>query len=275
MKPSRRYRVSEVRRLAQRRTSSLYDTWFTRNVSVWITAGLAPFGVSPNTVSLVNFMVGVGACVLIAFGNSAFAVLTGVSLVHFYAVLDSVDGELARLLDRRSLRGMFLEDWSAYGMIAGFPVAVALYLQGAGASPVAVGVAVVYAVTGRNVMPAVRRAIAQSSEAQPQRTTVAASGGRPVRVGGWLGSVERRLLDHTNIRLVLTVLILVHLGAPDLRAPLEFAFYGYMTALFLREAGICYLALRGQVIEDELQRLRGHGDQGGGLSGQDGPATPL
>lgn len=181
--------------------------------------------------------------------------------MHLYAVLDSVDGELARLLDRRSLRGMFLEDWSAYAMMTAFPLAVALYLQSAGASSAAVVLAILFAVVGRNVMPALRRAIAQSGEFPPRRDPNA-----PERVGraaGWQTIVEDHLLHQTNIRLVLTSLILVHLASRDLR-PLEIAFYGYVAALLIREAGILFLALRRDLVEQELQRLKGRGDRSSG-----------
>jgi phosphatidylglycerophosphate synthase len=242
-----------VRRLAQRRTSNLYDTWFTRNVSVWITTGLARFETSPNAVTAANFVVGIGGCALIGFGGTSALVIAGIVLVHLYAVLDSVDGELARLLDRRSLRGMFLEDWSAYALISAFPLAVSLYLVASGASWWAVILAGLFAAVGRNAMPALRRAIAQS-DAMPLR----AAGDRAVdgRVSGWKGYVEHHVLHHTNIRLVLTTLIVLHL-LTAVRFPLEVAFYGYVGALFLREAWILIRAVRGDLIERELQHLRG------------------
>ena len=192
------------------------------------------------------------------------AVLAGILLVHLYAILDSVDGELARLLDRSSLRGMFLEDWSAYAMITAFPLAVALYLQSAGASSASVVLAVLFAVLGRNVMPALRRAIAQSNEFPSQ--TDPHTPERVGRAARWQAILEEHILHQTNIRLVLTSLVLVHLATRGLRAPLEIAFYGYVGALFIREAGILFLALRRDLVDRELQRLRGRADHPGGSS---------
>jgi phosphatidylglycerophosphate synthase len=249
-----RFSVRDIRRQGQRRTSNLYDTLFTRNVSVWVTAVLAPLGTSPNLVTLVNFVVGMAGCVLIGFGAGPAAVLGGIVLLHLYAVLDSVDGELARLLDRRSLRGMFLEDWSAYGLMNAFPIAVALYMVAVGASQAALILAVLYAAVGRNAMPALRRAIAESQEVPPPTRT--GPGHRSVRVGGWMAFVENHLLHQTNLRLVLTVLIIVHL-ASGVRLPLEVAFYGYVLALFAREVAILFFGLRRDLVQQELTRLRG------------------
>lgn len=258
MKSMRKHTVGDVRRLAQRHTSNLYDTYFTRRVSAWITTALAPFGVSPNLVSLINFNVGIFGCALIGFGRDTTLALAGILLIHLYAILDSVDGELARLLNLRSLRGMFLEDWSAYAMMTAFPLAVALYLQSAGASSAAVVLAVLFAVLGRNVMPALRRAIAQSGEVPRQRDP---NSPEPVgRTAGWKAVVEDHLLHQTNIRLVLTSLILVHVAFRKI-TPLEIAFYAYIGALLIREAGILFLALRGDLVERELQRLRGEADR--------------
>jgi phosphatidylglycerophosphate synthase len=250
----RRYSVAEVRNRAQRRTSNLYDTYFTRVVSAWITALVAPVCVSPNTISFMNFFVGIGGCVLIGFGRSTPEVALGVVFVHVYAVLDSVDGELARLLDKGSLKGMFLEDWSAYGLMAAFPLAIALYLQGAGASPAAVFVAVLYACIGRNGMPALRRAIGQSQEIP--RASSAASTDRQRRASGWRSRVEDHLLHQTNVRVVLTSLLLVHLAVPRSLPVLEIAFYLYMAAFYAREAGILFLVLRRDLMQSELRRLR-------------------
>jgi phosphatidylglycerophosphate synthase len=258
-----RYTVADVRKRAQRHTANLYDTVFTRRVSAWITAGLARLGVSPNTVSLANFIVGITACVLIGFAPNSIGVLVGIMLVHLYAVLDSVDGELARLLDKRSLKGMFLEDWSAYCMMTAFPLGVALYLQGRSAfASATMLLAVTYAVLGRNVMPALRRAIAQS----PPSPVVAATASKPTsRIAGWKRVVEDHLLHHTNIRLVMTSLLLVHVATGDLIFLLELTFLGYMVALFMREGGILFLALRGDLVLREAQRLKGQSIPSGNI----------
>ena len=91
-------------RASQRRTPSLYDTWFTRRVSVYVTALALLLGLTPNMVSTANLLVGMAAWVLIALDIHA---LGGVVLIHVYAILDSVDGEVARHTRCFSLRGCF------------------------------------------------------------------------------------------------------------------------------------------------------------------------
>jgi phosphatidylglycerophosphate synthase len=244
--------ISDIRRRAQRRTDNLYDTVFTRNISPFLTAVLATLGVSPNTVSFANFFVGVAGCVLIAFATPAIGVAVGVGLIHLYAVLDSVDGEIARLTGSTSLRGMFLEDWSAYALLTCFPLAISLYLQrhGAGLGPVVV--AVLYAVLGRNAMPALRRAIVQ---AQPSSWSTISPVAQ-ARLHGWSATVERIVLNPTNIRVVLTSLVLLHLATASLTPVVTIMFYVYMAALLVREGGILWLALQGDLVEREQNRLR-------------------
>jgi hypothetical protein len=139
----------------------VYDTAFTRRVSIYFTVVLARLRVTPNQVSALGVLVGAGSCALMAFGSPGH-VLIGVALLHLYAVLDSVDGELARMTQRFSLVGLFIEDFSAYLMINEFNLAVAwrLYEDGNLIWPLigAVGIAAF----GRNVMPVARRALIKS-----------------------------------------------------------------------------------------------------------------
>lgn len=247
------YSLRDVRLHAQRRTGNWYDTWFTRRVSAWITFCLAPFGITPNQISLANTGVGLLGCGLIAWNPTAATTLVGVALVHLYAVLDSVDGELARLKGVVSLKGMFLEDWSAYAMITAFPFAVALYLYRTGSPSLVLGVAIAFATLGRNAMPALRRAlyngrITASSRARPTTST-----------RSWQQHVaailDNTVLNHTNIRVVLTTVVVLDVMWTGFRTPLEWVYYGYVTGLFAKEAGILWLALRGDLIDWELHKL--------------------
>ncbi|HKU44300.1 MAG TPA: CDP-alcohol phosphatidyltransferase family protein, partial [Polyangiales bacterium] len=104
--PAARLPIAQLRPLIQRRTANVYDTWFTRRVSIYLTVLLAPLGVTPNQVSTCGALVGAGCCALLAFGDAAW-LLFGVACLHLYAVLDSVDGELARWTKQFSLTGLF------------------------------------------------------------------------------------------------------------------------------------------------------------------------
>ncbi|MGH9386932.1 MAG: CDP-alcohol phosphatidyltransferase family protein [Vicinamibacterales bacterium] len=152
----------------QRRTLNVYDTYFTRRVSIYVTSAIARLSVTPNQVSAVGVLVGAVSCALIAFGSPPW-VLFGVGLLHLYAVLDSVDGELARMTQQFSLVGLFIEDLSAYVMINAFNLSVAwrLYVDAQLAWPLVAAVGI--AAFGRNVMPVARRAVLKSLMTQRPR----------------------------------------------------------------------------------------------------------
>jgi hypothetical protein len=154
-------RIRDLRSRAQRKTSNLYDTLVTRRVSIYVTALLLPLGVAPNAVSLLNTVLGLGAWALIGFN---VVPLAGVLLIHVYAVLDSVDGELARLTRRFSLKGLFLEDHSAYMMISGYWLAIGFYLWRTTGTLWLLPACVALIAFGRHAMPAARRALVKSIE---------------------------------------------------------------------------------------------------------------
>ena len=154
-------RIRDLRSRAQRTGGTMYDRLFTRRLSVFVTAALLPLGVSPNAVSLFNIIIGVAAWTLIALNVYP---LVGVLLIHIYAVLDSVDGELARASGKSSLKGLFLEDYSAYLMINGYWVAMGAYLAGFYHEYGLLAGGFAVAAFGRLAMPAVRRALLKTLE---------------------------------------------------------------------------------------------------------------
>jgi hypothetical protein len=240
--------IAELRQKAQRRTSNIYDTLFTRRVSIYITALLYPLGVTANFVSAVNNLVAVASCVLIAFGSANWHVLAGIGLVHLYAVLDSVDGELARLRRTFTIKGLFLEDLSAFTMINGFFLAVGWYLQRTTGKDWPVWIAVVVVGFGRNAMGAARRAINKWFESRrpiPESTTHA---GATSVLGRIRKLVEEHLLHYTNIWITLSSLIAVDLlVSSDARTVLLYAFTFYVSAVLAKElAAIVVLAMTGE-----------------------------
>jgi phosphatidylglycerophosphate synthase len=253
-------RVAEIRARAQRRTGNLYDTWFTRRVSAWVTAALIPTGVSANAVSAANLLVGGALCALIATGAPPWAAL-GAALVHLYAVLDSVDGELARWHRRPSVEGMFLENWSAYLMINGFGLAVGAYLWRRGHGLWPLGLAVAVAALGREAAPAMRRTVLELLERNPgfarERAVPAperGSGGGVTRKGGrWRRFVEESLLYQTNVWLVLSTLVLVEQLAGVEKPPLVLAaFVFYSAGSLVKEVATVLLAVRTPWIGREI-----------------------
>lgn len=95
----------------ERDSSKKYETltdWardLGRVVVVPVARFLAGLGVRPNTVTLVGFILTLGVTVLIATGRLT---LSG-WLLLLILPLDAVDGALARMLDRESCFGAFLD----------------------------------------------------------------------------------------------------------------------------------------------------------------------
>jgi len=206
--------IGELRRAIQPPTNNLYDAFFTRRLSILLTAALAPAGTTANQVSTANLFVGIGGCLLIALAGT-LGVLAGVILLHLYAILDSVDGELARFRKQFSLKGLFLEDLSAFYVIVMFPLAVGTFVYRSGVGAETLILAIFYAVLGRNSMSVARRAVLRSV-----RTRRPISPTQPKRSQSRLTKLQRlvdeHLLNHTNIRVIVSTLLLVELfsGVP-------------------------------------------------------------
>jgi hypothetical protein len=84
------------------------DRYVIRPISLRLTGVLAGLGVTPNQVTVANIVVGLTACVLAATAHFALA---GV-LMLLQVVLDSCDGELARIRYMHSRLGMWLDNGS-------------------------------------------------------------------------------------------------------------------------------------------------------------------
>lgn len=242
--------IAELRQKAQRQTSNTYDTLFTRRVSIYLTAILYPAGVTANAVSAVNNVVAIVACALIAFGQARWHVLAGIGLVHLYAVLDSVDGELARLRRVFTIKGLFLEDLSAFTMINGFWLAIAWFLHRATGDTWPVWLAVAVVGFGRNAMGAARRAINKWFESH---RAVPAAADRGAVAGSTLGRIRKVVEDHvlhyTNIWIALTTLAAVALYRPVTMLPIVgYVFAFYASAVLAKEmAAIAVLARTGEL----------------------------
>ncbi len=202
-------RIRELRSRAQRKTSSLYDSFFTRRVSIYVTALLFPLGVAPNAVSLLNAVLGLAAWALIGLNVLPLA---GVLLIHVYAVLDSVDGELARLTRRFSLKGLFLEDHSAYLMINGYWLAIGFYLWRTTGAIWLLLACVALVAFGRQAMPASRRALIKSIETgRPLDGEGGQVAAAPTGLAGLTRFVFIDVLHPTNMWVVTTSVLAIEL----------------------------------------------------------------
>lgn len=88
------------------------DSWITRHinrrVSLSITKRLASRSITPNQVTLINFMIGLCGCIAVFHGGSLSTVL-GTLIFLLSSILDGCDGELARLRFQRSRMGAWLD----------------------------------------------------------------------------------------------------------------------------------------------------------------------
>ena len=105
-----------------------------RAASIYLSVPLARIGVLPNAITLAWIVLGLGAIALLSAGSYAVRV-TGALLLQFAYLLDYVDGEVARLNDRRSRVGEFL-DLLGHGLHkVMLPFPVAWVASGAGVEP--------------------------------------------------------------------------------------------------------------------------------------------
>jgi len=116
--------IATLRSIAQPReySPSITDRPY-RAVSIYLSVPLARAGATPNGITLAWIVVGlVGVAMLI--GDSWTVRVAGALLLELSYLLDFVDGEVARLTDRRSSVGGFL-DLLGHGVLkASMPLAV-------------------------------------------------------------------------------------------------------------------------------------------------------
>lgn len=233
--------IKALRKKCQRKTDVIYDTLFTRQVSIYLTAALIPFKVSPNAVSIVNCIAGLAACAFIGAAQTPW-VFIGVGLLHLYAVLDSVDGELARYFGRTSIRGVFLESWSAYMQINAFNLAAGMYLLHTQELRHPLWIAVGIAAFGRNVMPCARRTVLSNLDKFSADDSVAPAEGTGGRQGGFFKKLSMYLNEHvffqTNMWLVVSSLVLVEAVFHPPIPLVLYAFYFYAFGLAAKEGAL-------------------------------------
>lgn len=244
--------IADLRRRAQRRTDSLYDTLFTRRVSIYLTALLYPLGVSANVVSMLNCVVGAAACILIGLGDG-WQLAAGIACVHLFAVLDSVDGELARLHQRFSLLGLFLEDLAAFTMINGMFFAVGWYTHRHGHT-VPFVLALVVIAFGRNAMQVARRAVLKSiATRRPiDPGDLARFRARGPRAPSLARRIGERVLHYTNVWIVLTTLIAIEQLGLTSRPVVAVALCAYTVAVLLKEVALIATCMFTGALDDQM-----------------------
>jgi phosphatidylglycerophosphate synthase len=179
--------------------------------------------------------------------------LLGVGLLHLYAVLDSVDGELARLTQRFSLMGLFMEDLSAYVMINAVNLAVGwrLYAEAHLSWPLVL--AVVYSSFGRNVMPVARRALLKSLQTRRPPLDLPLE---PERAPSPLRNfIQENVVHATNQWMLVSALLALagyHIVSPLLVATV---FAAIITVLVIKEFAGLLMFMNPNRLEYELSKI--------------------
>lgn len=89
--------------------TSLYVTYFTRNVSPLVSSPLIKYTkITANQVTWLMLLVGMIGAYLLTL-NAYWAYATGGAVILFHYILDAVDGEVARARKMSSNRGRFLD----------------------------------------------------------------------------------------------------------------------------------------------------------------------
>ncbi|MBI2095257.1 MAG: CDP-alcohol phosphatidyltransferase family protein [Candidatus Omnitrophica bacterium] len=89
----------------RRHADTFYGRYVMRRISIYITACLCPFPVSPYWVNLSSILVGAGGAWALSSGHW----FLGILLVNGWYLLDHVDGELARAKDFVRATGLFFD----------------------------------------------------------------------------------------------------------------------------------------------------------------------
>jgi phosphatidylglycerophosphate synthase len=194
---------------------------------------------------------GLAAWALIA---ADYFVFIGIALIHLYAVLDSVDGEIARATGKTSLKGMYLEDHSAYLMINGYWLAMGAYLAGALETSWPFFITVVYVAFGRSAMPAARRALLKAIGGGkcPDLEVSGRTAGARAALSGLTRFVFVDLLHPSTVWAVSTTVLLIErltlTGHPILLVTTA----GYLMLSAVREVGTVFRLLGSSSLNRQL-----------------------
>lgn len=110
---SRRQAEWQILQTCRRPYDGLADRYWLRSISLRISRFLCAFGTTPNHVTFVSILCGLTACLALALhGSERWALSLAGATIFAAVILDSVDGELARVRHMGSKLGMWLDNVS-------------------------------------------------------------------------------------------------------------------------------------------------------------------
>jgi phosphatidylglycerophosphate synthase len=103
--------IEEIRRIGQPKdilaTHSPYSVHVLRKVSPYFTKFFIMHKITANQVSILGILIGILSAFMLSLGTSLM--LVGCLLYQFWNLCDSIDGEIARVTDTKTLSGKYLE----------------------------------------------------------------------------------------------------------------------------------------------------------------------
>ncbi|WP_106403526.1 CDP-alcohol phosphatidyltransferase family protein [Actinocorallia populi] len=119
--PPRNYSLKEIREKGQppglkdrRNEEHWAGRLYARSLSPFLTWISLRAGLSPNQLTYLMILSGLGAGVVFAWGTGLVSAIVGALLVQLYLVLDCTDGEVARVTGRTSITGVYLDRLGHY-----------------------------------------------------------------------------------------------------------------------------------------------------------------
>lgn len=119
--PPRSYTLREIREkgqppgLKERRNEEHWaGRLYARSLSPFLTWISLRIGFSPNQLTYLMILSGIGAGVAFGLGGGLISAIVGAVLVQLYLVLDCTDGEVARITGRTSITGVYLDRLGHY-----------------------------------------------------------------------------------------------------------------------------------------------------------------
>ena len=142
---SRRRATRALLQTCRRSYDGLGDRYVIRALSLRLSSVFCRLPITPNQITWVNIVVGLVACAFAAHGGRAALVVAG-GLMFVQVVLDSCDGEVARLRHKSSTFGMWLDNASD-DLIDNLFIAMLGVGQGGIWLPIGVGAAIAKSLT--------------------------------------------------------------------------------------------------------------------------------
>jgi len=270
--------MESIRELRRRCQGVHENDWTFRPVrifSIYLTWLLIPTGISANAVSITNVLVGLAAAGGFAiWGVTPYAVACALMLLN--ALLDGVDGEIARYRGNSSLTGLYLDRLNSVVFYPSVLIALGyslgqryeadlLPVLGAVAAWGFVGLRLIKANVDVSVLDALRRPHEARRDSQTSSgATEAPNVGEVLRRGGGVTAIPKIAIDFLLVRhlgfvgpvFIAAVAELVLAPTDAVASPLAWLLALYAILVVLAAPAGVLLIVRGRAVDATFEALR-------------------